>query len=86
MKSKSPPVHVVADDEDLLRRGFAAYFRGGAGEIPQQPSNDSAVERVNGLTYVVLRNSYRTLSVYRVKNDGLLRRLARWPAELDQET
>jgi hypothetical protein len=36
------------------------------------------------LEYVVLRDGSRTLAVYRIKNDGHLHRLKRWPAALDQ--
>jgi hypothetical protein len=36
-----------------------------------------------GLQYVILRNVDGVLAVYRVRTDnGLLRRMKRWPAEL----
>ena len=70
-------------DEDLLRRAFAAYFR--AGDSMDQPgATASTVQKHKGLRYVVLRNNYRTLAVYRVKADGILRRLRRWPKELEK--
>jgi hypothetical protein len=34
--------------------------------------------------YIALRNSRATLAVYRVRNDGILKRLRRWPAALDE--
>jgi hypothetical protein len=68
------------DDDDLRRRAFAAYFKAGATD---QPSNQSGVEVVGGLKYVHLRSAGRTLAVYRVENVGRLKRLRRWPKELD---
>lgn len=62
--------------QDLVRRAFAAYFRAGGTD---QPANTSDVREHAGLRYVVLRNVRGPLAVYRVKNDGLLRRLKRWP-------
>jgi hypothetical protein len=38
---------------------------------------------VAGLSYVVLRNARGLLAVYRVRNDGMLKGLKRWPAEID---
>jgi len=67
------------DYEELLNRAKSAYFRfpGEGGQI--QPSNDSAVEEYDGKVYVVLRNINRVLRVYRVRNDGKLKALKRWP-------
>lgn len=68
--------------DELTRRAFAAYFRA-AGDIADQPSNDSGITEHGGRTYVVLRNVNGILAVYRVRpSDGVLRRLKRWPAEL----
>ena len=67
----------MTDDEPkLLSRAMAAYFR--AGNIVQ-PANDSGVTDVGGKTYVALRNISGMLAVYRVRNDGVLKRLKRWP-------
>lgn len=61
----------------------AARKAGDAG--PDFPSRyDSGVEEVEKLSYVVLRNSNRTLAVFRVRNDGMLKRLKRYPAALDE--
>ncbi|MDE2081092.1 MAG: hypothetical protein KGI90_07060 [Burkholderiales bacterium] len=70
--------------DDLLRRAFAAYFRSAAGEggVPLQPSKSSSVETIDGLDYVVLRNVKGPLAVYRVRNDGMLKGLKRWPAAI----
>jgi hypothetical protein len=50
---------------------------------PAQPSNSSCVEQIAGKQYVVLRNVNGVLAVYRVRNDGVLKRLKRWPAGVD---
>lgn len=65
-----------------MRRAYAAYFRGGATQQPAE--NSSGVEQVGRLKYVVLRNSDGVLGVYRVRNDGVLKGLKRWPAPLDK--
>lgn len=73
--------------DDLTRRAFAAYFRSirANGEIEVQPSEGrSGVAKVADLEYVVLRNNYEVLAVYRVQNTGTLKRLRRWPAELEK--
>lgn len=33
--------------------------------------------------YIALRNNSDTLAVYRVRNDGILKRLRRWPAAVE---
>jgi hypothetical protein len=77
------PYANVVDDEDLLRRAFAAYFRSG-GPQAAIPSNNSEVRIHEGKLYVVLRNTNGTLAVYRVRNDGVLKGLRRWPHDLDE--
>jgi hypothetical protein len=68
------------DDNDLMRRALAAWFRSGAMD---QPSNLSRCEWLDGRGYVVLRNVRGILAVYRVRADGMLRRLKRWPKVFD---
>jgi hypothetical protein len=73
---------VIASEEQLTQRAFAAYFRSAAREgslSPAQPANYSGVEEHNGKRYVVLRNVHGILAVYRVRNDGVLKSLRRWP-------
>lgn len=70
----------IADDDDLTRRAFAAYFRTGGMD---QPGDTSGVVRWDEKLYVVLKNQEGTLAVYRVRYDGVLRRMRRWPWELD---
>ncbi len=74
------------DDEDsLVRRAFAAYYKFSDSWSPDQPSNTSGIETVGGKDYVVLRNVNGILAVYRVRNDGMLKGLKRWPAGLEDE-
>lgn len=73
-------ISVIADGDELTRRALAAYFRtGGTG----QPGRASGVVERDGKLYVVLGSSRGVLAVYRVRNDGMLRRMRRWPAELN---
>lgn len=71
------------NEQDLIRRAFAAHFRASSEGQPLQPSKDSDVRTVEGKTYVVLRNVSGILKVYRVRNDGMLKGLKRWPSELE---
>jgi hypothetical protein len=72
------------DDKDLLRRAYAAYFRGLDGSFRDQPSSSSSgVEVHNGKYYVVLRNIRGVLKVYRLRTDGALKGLHRYPKAFD---
>ncbi len=72
----------LLDDEDILRRAFAAYFRYSNAYSPDQPANTSFHCEFQGKEYVYLENVRGPLAVYRVRNDGKLKRLRRWPAGL----
>jgi hypothetical protein len=73
------------DISDLTSRAIAAYFKQGkrGGVVLDQPSNDSGPMSVGGHDYVVLHNCNGVLAVYRVRTDGMLKRLKRWPTEID---
>lgn len=66
-------------EQDLIRRAMAAHLRGGGtpGDI-----RGHAHTRGDGKTHVALTQGGRTVAVYRVRNDGKLKRLRRWPVEL----
>ena len=66
-------------DKNLARRALAAYFRTGGDE---QTSTADVVEH-EGLNYVVLSSATSTLAVYRIRNDGVLRRMRRWPPAIE---
>lgn len=72
-------------DDELMRRAYAAYFRHG-GEGLMQPSHwpTSTPVKYDGKTYVALANSHQMLAVYRVRNDGMLKGLKRWPAAINE--
>jgi hypothetical protein len=55
---------------------MAAYWR--TEHAPEQ-SSEPALYKVEGRLHVVLTNGGGILAVYRVKNDGALRRLKRIP-------
>jgi hypothetical protein len=69
------------EQEELMRRSFAAWFRGGNMDQPSQES--SAVETHGGKVYVVLRNQETLMAVYRVRNDGMLKGMRRWPKSIE---
>ena len=71
------------DEEDVLRRAFAAWFRRGANVAI--PANTSSVAEHEGKFYVELHNVNGTLAVYRIRNDGMLKKLRRWPSEITVE-
>ncbi len=76
---------MIDSDDALLNRALAAQARAAAraGGAPLQPSQDSSVvTTVDGKRYVVLRNVVGILAVYRVRTDGVLKGLKRWPAEV----
>lgn len=74
-------------DTEYVDRALAAYHRAkrSPGEVYKQPSrSDSGEVEHASKRYVVLANVNGILAVYRIKVDGFLKRLKRWPAALDQ--
>ena len=69
-----------------IQRAFVAWFRypKTEGGLPDQPSpTASGTKRHDGMNYVLLRDAKnRLLAVYRVRNDGQLKRLVRWSRKL----
>ena len=65
--------------DDLLRRATAAFFRSGANIQPSSP--DSDVFNLDGKVYVVLASG-EILAVNRLRNDGVLRRMRRYPKDI----
>ena len=66
--------------EALMRRAMAAWYASGSTEHPTPKR--SAVEVIEGLTYVSLRAGVRLLALYRVRLVGgkaMLKRLKRLP-------
>jgi hypothetical protein len=71
----------------LTSRAIAAFYRKArklAGDYqPMQPRNENGERIIDGRRYVVLRNVCSILAVYRVRNNGMLRAMKRWPAEIE---
>ena len=78
----------AADDETLLQRALAAYYRPGGRQDPgvrrTVPAVKSYVTEHLGKRYVVLEDFDGVLAVYRVRNDGILKALRRWPAQIEE--
>ena len=67
------------NDEAMIRRAMAAWFRTPSRETDQPSLELSTVESVGNLSYVVLRNVRGVMVVYRIKTDGALKRLIQVP-------
>jgi len=70
--------------DDLQRRALAAYFRSGGFDLPSGSSGEPYMA-TNGKTYVPLYNGARMIAVYRLDTVGRLKRLRRWPKEIDEK-
>ena len=85
MPERSTPA--IAPESELVRRALAAYFRGANSEAhaSAQPSADgSGTVEHDGKLYVVLVDGGNdVLAVYRVRNDGVLKGLRRWPKAIE---
>jgi hypothetical protein len=51
--------------------------------MPEPAPSACAVEKVNGTSYVVLRNNYKIIHVFRLRRNGRLMSVAQVPAGLD---
>jgi hypothetical protein len=72
---------IMYEPDEMLRRAMAAWFRTGGSD---QPGRDaSTIEEAGGKDYVVLRNVNGVMAVYRIRNDCMLKRLRRWPEEIE---
>jgi hypothetical protein len=72
------------DDPAIMRRAFVAWYSADEAQAPGHPSPAvSHHVRVAGHEYVVLRAGRSLLAAYRLRNDGKLKRLRRWPRELN---
>jgi hypothetical protein len=69
----------IANDGYYVNRALSAFFKKRLGS--GIPSEDySRVEKIEELFYVVLRDSNQNvLAVYRINNNGILRRLKWYP-------
>jgi hypothetical protein len=84
MTSVTIPADGPAEAPSLVDRAISAYYRMG---LPQQlgqpsPTATHAAESGGKRYVVVCASDNVVLTVYRVRNDGVLKRLQRWPSEL----
>jgi len=71
------------EEDEYVRRAIAAFFRSGGPSVNMpMPANTSSVQEHGGKFYVELHNVNGTLAVYRIRNDGMLKRMKRWPKEV----
>ncbi len=78
-------MHWYFEETEHYRRALAAYWRFSEEGTSTPSSYTSGEVRLDdGRDYVRIANSIGTLAVYRVKPDGILRRLKRWPKILDE--
>jgi hypothetical protein len=70
--------------DDLTRRALAAYVKSDGPDAVKVSERYSGQAFVGEETYVVLRDRRgRLLAVYRHRPSGMLRRLKRWPAAVE---
>lgn len=70
---------------NLIDRAFRAYVTADGCSAEQPTASACGVVTLYGRRYVALRNRRRTLAVYRIRANGLLRRLRVWPIELTRQ-
>lgn len=78
---------MVVQDNEIINRAIRAYWLAARkqGVSADIPGNISGIFEDDGKRYVALRNGRGVLALYRVRNDGLLKRLRRWPAGLIEQ-
>jgi hypothetical protein len=72
--------------EDYLPRAMAAWYRGSEeGRTRAYPSEAmrQQITMPDGKAYVALANSYQVLGVYRIRPNGYLKLLRRWPRAVE---
>jgi len=78
-------VKQLSFNTDPETRAIAAYYRRPAPPLGERMQHgDVQTHEINGHTYIRLSNFRGTLAVYRVLNNGALKGLVRWPAEIDE--
>ncbi len=81
-KQKPTAKDLGFEPDDVLRRAYVAWHKGG--ELDQPSTPDSGWEEHDGMYYVVLRNNLRSiLAVYRLRGAGALKRMRRPPKSIE---
>jgi hypothetical protein len=76
--------HLGRLNDDLFARAAAAYYRAPRDAGDGQPmAHHSYLAEHAGRQYVVLANTHTFLAVYRIRQSGMLKRLRRWPKDIE---
>lgn len=67
----------LAGQPQLVSRAMAAWFRSPSKRLVDPDGWN--IKDISGRLYVSLHSGLSTLAVYRVRTDGILKRLKRWP-------
>lgn len=76
-----PGSHLQREQKQVQSERIAMHGQA-ARPVPSPMMCDIALEELNGLHYVTWRESGALVGVFRVRNDGKLKALRRFPAEL----
>jgi hypothetical protein len=71
---------------DYVPRALAAWYRGSSPGSTRPLPHHALCAQVTldtGKSYVLLANSYHVLGVYRIRPQGVLRRLKCWPKAVE---
>lgn len=80
-----PRGNARAPDVDSARLKFRAIAAYWLRPVPGRGAPSNAEEMfINGMRYVVIHDAEGVVAVYRYQNRGQLKRLRRWPRELDE--
>jgi hypothetical protein len=83
--SKARHLGPLSQDPELFRRAMGAYFRSPWDPDLGMPNNPgSYLMEIDDRRYVVLANSGTICAVFRIRQSGLLKRLRRWPSEIEE--
>jgi hypothetical protein len=71
-------------NDDLFARAAAAYYRAPRADADGQPAaRHSYLAEHEGRQYVVLASTDAFLAVYRIRQSGMLKRMRRWPKDIE---
>jgi hypothetical protein len=87
MAKPRKPASPHHNEDDLKRRAFAGYWRFARPGEPVASLDDTRADvvEVGDKLYVTLTSGKVRVAVFRVRNDGKLKRLVRPPRELAEE-
>ena len=76
-------IYAIEGDE-LIGRALAAWYRSGGRQLSNNSPDRSDAIEFEGKQYVRLVTGGGLAAVYRVRNDGMLKRLKRWPDAVNE--